>query len=52
MANERAFDICYFCFTTFRPGAVHGPDSGILFANDAAERFLGLTMDQLLGKSN
>jgi PAS domain S-box-containing protein len=53
MANERACDILQSLLLHYLQAGVvvHGPDSGILLANEEAERFLGLTTDQLLGKS-
>lgn len=53
MAIERAGDILQTLLLHYLQAGVvvHGPDSGILLANEAAERFLGLTMDQMLGKS-
>lgn len=53
MANERACDILQTLLLHYLQAGVvvHGPESAILHANEAAERFLGLTMDQLLGKS-
>lgn len=54
MGNERTCDILQSLLLQYLQAGVvvHGPDSRILLANEAAVRFLGLTMDQLLGKSN
>lgn len=53
MSEARACDILQSLLLQYLQAGVvvHGPDSRILLANEAAAHFLGLSMEQLQGKS-